>query len=120
MLDNVELIAKVCHQVNKAYCESIGDYSQPDWDDAPKWQKDSAMNGVEFHMKNQDRSVTPEQSHENWMKEKLKEGWVYGNVKDVEKKTHPCLVPYDQLPLYQRTKDSLFKAVVDSFMDSQQ
>jgi hypothetical protein len=104
-------IAKMCHNVNKAYCESIGDSSQPTWDDAPQWQKDSAINGVSFHLE-ADRQ--PQDSHENWSKEKLDDGWVYGEVKDPDKKTHPCLVPYGQLPVEQQTKDYLFKSVVDS------
>lgn len=104
-------VAKLCHEVNRAYCISIGDNSQPSWDDAPEWQKDSALNGVEFHFKHH---ATPEQSHENWMAEKLADGWVYGRVKDAALKTHPCMVPYKSLPLEQRTKDYLFKAVVET------
>lgn len=107
-----EQVAKVCHEVNKAYCESIGDDTQPSWKSAPEWQKESAINGVEFHMKN---DVTPEQSHENWMKDKKEDGWVYGEVKNPEKKEHHCMVDYNELPKEQRTKDYLFKAVVDSF-----
>jgi hypothetical protein len=104
-------IAIVCHEVNRAYCNSIGDFSQPSWDDAPEWQQDSAIKGVEFHIHN---NATPEQSHESWMQDKIDNGWVYGPVKDPDKKEHPCIVPYDQLPLEQRTKDYLFKAVVDA------
>jgi hypothetical protein len=44
----------------------------------------------------------------------IKDGWVYGEVKDAEKKTHPCLVPFDQLPLFQQKKDKLFCAIVDA------
>lgn len=105
-------IARFCHNINKAYCESIGDMSQPTWEDAPDWQKDSAMNGVMFHL---GKNVEPEESHENWMAEKVADGWVYGEVKDPEKKTHPSLVPYEELPTEQKTKDYLFKAVVDTF-----
>ncbi|PLR84654.1 hypothetical protein CVD25_01065 [Bacillus canaveralius] len=111
-MNDVAAIAKICHEVNRAYCLSLGDESQPKWEDAPQWQRDSAINGVEFHLNNE---TTPEQSHENWMKDKVADGWVYGEVKDPEKKTHPCMVPYAQLPLEQRTKDYLFKAVVDSY-----
>ena len=36
-----------------------------------------------------------------------------GNVtKDAEKKTHPCIVPYSDLPVVQRAKDYLFREVV--------
>ncbi|WP_017379757.1 RyR domain-containing protein [Paenisporosarcina sp. TG-14] len=113
-MKNVEIIeiAKVCHNVNKAYCEAQNDFSQTSWEDAPAWQKDSAMNGVEYHLNN---DVTPEMSHENWLKQKLEEGWVYGKAKDAELKTHPCIMRYEQLPKFQRTKDALFKSVVDSF-----
>jgi hypothetical protein len=47
-----EQIARVCHEVNRAYCESLGDMSQPSWEDAPQWQKDSAMLGVKLHTEN--------------------------------------------------------------------
>lgn len=107
-----ETIARVCHEVNRAYCQSIGDNSQPSWDEAPDWQKSSATNGVYFHLCN---DVTPEMSHESWMAQKVSEGWVYGPVKDPLKKEHPCMVPYSELPVEQRTKDYLFKAVVDAF-----
>jgi hypothetical protein len=108
----VNQIAKICHSVNKAYCETHGDFSQPSWEEAPDWQKSSAVNGVRYHLEN---NVTPEMSHESWLKQKVDEGWVYGEYKDPERKTHPCIVPYDELPEFQRVKDSLFKAVVDSF-----
>ena len=41
------------------------------------------------------------------MADKVRDGWVYGEVKDGVKKTHPCLVPYNQLSVEQRSKDSL-------------
>jgi len=107
-----EQVAKVCHNVNRAFCRTIGDNSQSTWKEAPEWQKESAINGVDYHMSN---DVTPEKSHENWMKEKEENGWVYGEVKDPNKKEHPCMVPYEELPAEQRTKDHLFKSVVDSF-----
>lgn len=105
-----ERVARICHEVNRAYCESLGDESQLPWDKAPGWQKASALSGVVFHLGKPDSK--PSDSHENWMKEKLEQGWTYGEVKDVEKKTHPCLLPYEQLPVAQQTKDKLFIAVV--------
>lgn len=32
---NVEQIAELCHEINRIYCLSIGDASQPTWADAP-------------------------------------------------------------------------------------
>jgi hypothetical protein len=110
-------IARVCHEVNRAYCRAIGDFSQPEWDAAPDWQQDSAINGVRAH--NEHRSLygtvmPPEMSHQNWMKEKIADGWRPGPFKDPDKKEHPCLVPYNQLPQDQRVKDYLFGAVIEA------
>lgn len=109
----INQIAKVCHTVNKVYCESIGDNSQPSWEDAPDWQKKSAITGVNFHLTNPNSK--PSDSHESWLKEKLEDGWVYGEVKDPIKKEHPCIVSYNELPKEQQTKDYLFLAIVRSF-----
>lgn len=105
-------IAQVAHDVNRAFCQSIGDSSQPTWEDAPEWQKASALNGVDFHLNNPE--ADPSQSHENWLKQKEAEGWKYGPVKNPETREHPCYLPYDQLPVEQRSKDYLFKQVVNS------
>jgi len=107
-------IAKTCQEVNRAYCQSIGDDSQPIWDEAPNWQKESLINGVRYYIDNP--GSTPEDSHKNWLATKKKDGWVYGEVKNHDIKEHPCMVPYAELPKDQQTKDSLFIAVVESFM----
>lgn len=103
-------IARVCHEVNRAYCEALGDFSQPSWEDAPDWQRSSALNGVMLHVVNPDAG--PQASHESWMKEKVDDGWVYGPEKKPELKQHPCIVPFDQLPREQQAKDYIFRAVV--------
>lgn len=105
-------IARVAHNVNRAYCLSIGDTSQPEWKDVPEWQRSSIIAGVEFTLANLD--ATPEESHASWMLFKAADGWVYGETKDPERKTHPAFLPYDQLPQEQRVKDYLFQAVVRS------
>lgn len=113
--DLVLRAARAAHEINRAFCKSIGDSSQPSWEDAPDWQKKSAITGVEFHIENPD--ATPESSHASWLKEKVDNGWVYGPVKDAEKKTHHCIVPYNELSQENRSKDYLFKAVVDVFVN---
>ena len=103
-------IAMLAHEANRAYCLAIGDDSQPAWADAPEWQQKSAIAGVEMYMANPD--ATPEQSHESWLKQKEEDGWAYGEVKDAEKKTHPCFRPYAELPPEQKAKDYIFRGVV--------
>jgi hypothetical protein len=106
----VEQIAEICHEANRVYCKSIGDNSQPTWADAPDWQKKSAITGVKYHMENP--NSLPEDSHNSWLREKEADGWSYGDVKDPVAKTHPCFVPYAELPVEQQKKDYLFLGIV--------
>lgn len=102
-------IARICHQANKAYCEALGDRTQLDWENASDWQRESAVRGVAYALNNP--GATPESQHEAWRQDKLAAGWTLGPVKNPELKQHPCLVPYDQLPIEQRRKDALFQAI---------
>ena len=52
--------------------------------------------------------VTPETQHEDWMKYKLDNGWKYGKKKNEAKKTHPDLVPFNELPKQEQLKDLNF------------
>jgi RyR domain len=112
---NLEEVAKICHEANKALCEYLGDDSQPSWADAPLWQKNSIIMGIDFHMKNPDAG--PAASHEAWLKEKENQGWIRGPKKDPSKREHPCMVPYDELPWEQQIKDKLFIAIISTFRE---
>ena len=103
-------IAELAHETNRIYCDLLGDHSQHLWIGAPAWQKVSAIKGVEFHLNNTDAG--PEASHNEWLRVKFAEGWKYGETKDPEKKEHPCCVPYSELPIEQRIKDTLFLSIV--------
>ena len=118
-IEFIEQIAKSCHEANRNHCVRIGDTSQVAWEEAPEWQKQSARNGVEAHLNTlaDGGEPKPEESHEGWLKEKTDDGWVYGEVKDADKKTHPCCVPYDELPDDQKEKDAIFIGVVKSFFE---
>lgn len=104
-----EKIARVAHEVNRAYCQALGDMSQPAWEDAPEWQRASARMGVDLHTMG---DFGPEASHISWMQQKLDEGWKCGAFKDPANKLHPCIVPFDRLPREQQAKDFIFRAVV--------
>jgi hypothetical protein len=106
-----EEIAYVCHEVNRALCSAFSDHSQVPWSQAPEWQKSSAVSGVLFHMWNPTADAS--ESHEHWYSEKRDAGWIYGPTKDIEHKTHPCMVPFEELPKYQQLKDHLFKTIVN-------
>ena len=46
-----------------------------------------------------------ENVHENWSEGRIADGWVYGEVRDDEKKTTPCLVPYSELSEEEKEYD---------------
>lgn len=107
----IEKIARVTHEVNRAIQISQLDPAPSlSWDDAPEWQRESARQGVFSAL----AGSTPEQLHESWLRFKTDDGWSYGEVKDEVAKTHPCFVPYEELPPDQRLKDYVFQAVVTS------
>ena len=43
--------------------------------------------------------------HENWSVGRITAGWTYGETRNDEKKTTPCLVPYSELPDSEKEYD---------------
>lgn len=43
--------------------------------------------------------------HEVWAKSRISQGWTYGEQRNDELKTHPCLVPYENLPEVEKDYD---------------
>lgn len=108
----IEATARATHEANRAWCLAHGDTSQVAREEAPEWQRTSAINGIRGVLDGN----TPEQSHESWLAEKRATGWTYGAVKDPEKKEHPCFVPYAMLPPEQKAKDHVFVGVARAFI----
>lgn len=115
---DVAKIAAVCHEANRTYCKYVmDDLSQPSWEEAPQWQRDSAIDGVQKALNGRrlfnkyDSRGDGQISHENWMEQKLRAGWRWGPVKDPEKKEHPSLLPYNSLTAEERRKDVLFLSI---------
>ena len=87
----------------------MDDPSQQPWHAAPEWQAHSVRQGVIAVLTD---DVGPEESHRRWLALKEAEGWKYGPEKSAERKEHPCMLPYLDLPFAQRQKDSVFGAMV--------
>lgn len=111
---NIEQIARIAHETNRAYCLTISDNSQKPWEEAEQWQRDSALQGVKFALDNPNAPASAQ--HEAWFEAKHRDGWTWGPHKDPGRKEHPCMVPYAELPPEQRLKDHLFRAIVAAFV----
>lgn len=106
-----EKIAQVAHEANRGYqavAPSLGIPVAPPWDLLGGEMRTSIIEGV----KGIQDGKTPEESHQAWCDFKEAHGWVYGTQKDEAAKTHPCLVPYDDLDPKDKVKDYLFSAIV--------
>lgn len=110
--NQIDTIARACHEANRAWCLAVGDTSQKPYDDADEWQRESARRGVSIAA----GGAGPAEQHEAWCADKRADGWIYGDVKDPGTKRHPCLVPYADLPAAQKAKDRIYIAVVVSFI----
>jgi hypothetical protein len=107
-------IAALCHEANRQYCRTLGDYTQRPWGLAPGWAQATMISGVRRVMDG--KTTTPDESHASWMAEKLEQGWVYGPEKNADAKTHPCLVPFAELPIEQQVKDHLFLSIAKTLL----
>lgn len=45
--------------------------------------------------------------HETWAKNRMEQGWTYGEERDDELKLHPSLVPYDELSEEEKDYDRI-------------
>lgn len=127
-MDEAEIrkVAMVCHTAWYAYTVvGLREAGQP-WHTAPEWQKESICAGVRSWNRWVNELTTQEfeelslesgmraaidhlapTAHQEWSDHKISEGWVFGENKDSDAKTHPCLVDYDQLSSAQRLKDDV-------------
>lgn len=104
-------IARVVHAANRELQIVQGDpRPSPPWDEASEYEVRQSIGAVQEAL----RGVTPEQSHEAWCARLRADGWRYGEVKDEGAKTHPCLVPFAELPEGQQLKDALLVAIIQT------
>jgi hypothetical protein len=105
-------IARVMHEAVRAWQTANGQEPSPPWSRAPAWMKRASVEGVEWRLANPRASIAAQ--HDQWLAEKEANGWKYGRVKSGVKKTHPLMVPYDDLPEVEQRKDALVAAVIMS------
>ena len=43
--------------------------------------------------------------HEVWAESRIEQGWSYGEERNDALKTHPCLIPYEELPEVEKAYD---------------
>lgn len=99
------------HEANKEIQQQTGEFIPELSEHLTK----SILDGVYYVLDNP--NCTPEQQHNNWCYFKRADGWKHGPEKDFERKEHPCLVPYNELPEIQQRKDDVFRQTLDNFIN---
>lgn len=102
----VEACARVAYEV---YRTGFDDPTKLEWDAADEGDRKVARDMAVVVLS----GVSPAQEHEKWLARKAGEGWSLGEL-DEERRLHPNMVPYEQLPDGQRLLDRLFVAAVTS------
>jgi ornithine carbamoyltransferase len=106
MITKEYFIAMMCHAGWVGY--QIG--TKQEYNEIPsKEQMQSLIDGVHFFMNFP--QATPEENHQNWMRKKIADGWKYGTTKDLVKKTHPDMIPFECLPEEEARKDIMDNVV---------
>ena len=100
------------HEAMRAWQKANRQAPAPPWSRAPKWMKEASVASVSWRINNP--NATASAQHDQWMAQKRADGWKFGKTKDANKKTHPMMIPYRSLPLFERRKDALMNAVVDA------
>lgn len=59
------------------------------------------------------RSSSPAELHGGWVQAYIDMGWTHGAERDPGAKTHPDMVPFDQLEQREQDKDAVFIALCD-------
>ena len=113
-MTRAEKIAAVAHGAIREYCRETGYEIPPKWKSvANRDRRFGYITAVNFLLANPDATIRD--YHEEWLKVKTAKGWKHGPMMDFDKKEHPWMVPYDQLPDECKIKDALFISVVRAF-----
>lgn len=121
---NQETIERVCHMVHEVLrvyrlrSEGIqeGEDLTLPWNQAPAWVKQEVKQVVIAGLANRS-SLSPDKIHAMWAYDKILRGWVYGPSWDLEAKTHPRLVSYQELDDISREKNRMVCAIIKGAWD---
>lgn len=108
------VVARVMLEANRALCSAHGDASHLSWNDTDAEAREHFVRGIEAVLRNPE--MTAKEGHDFWVADHVARGWTWGEAKDRAAKTHPCMVPFEELSPLEQAKDRLFIAIVRALL----
>ena len=108
-------IAQECHNKNNELMMMNGEEQNGNWDSLDRHTKFINLKSVIKALENPD--LTAKDMHDEWMNNKIADGWKYGDVKDPELKTHPLIIDYDLMKDVDKMKDQIFIDVCNKYRE---
>lgn len=106
-----ETLAAMIHGVTSRIARPDGTVPKS-WEGISQDSRDMAVRAVESIMAGD--PLTAEAGHELWMRLKIEAGWTCGPF-CFENRTHPCIMPFDDLPISEKLKDQTWAALTELF-----
>lgn len=110
-LDKIEIIAKWIYEATRIEAKWSERRIVPEqWEDRGQAFREQFIRVLKKYF--EEELPTPEEAHDSWMDAYIKMGWKYGAMRDPVRRTHPDMVPFDDLPKDERDKDAIFLSFV--------
>lgn len=110
----IEDVARIAYDANRRLNIVAGNVDYPTWDDVAPEDRLMFLEGVRGQWANPNRSA--KQVHDYWMDDRIANGWKYGETRDFHLKTHPSLIPFEEISVLEQVKDTLFTNMVAALM----
>jgi len=103
-------ISKLAHNAMADNCLQNYNINIPLWDELPEDNRFVVVNLTAYIYAHPD--ITDKELHDNWVKDRLNDGWRYGIKLDNDKKENPNIVEYENIPLHFRISSNIFRNVI--------
>lgn len=109
----LERQAVFIYEAARLQAASVGAPIIPEpWDDRDEKFRTQMLGNV-AKMMGPDRFTDPVEAHNSWWDAYQDMGWVYGPERNVDAKTHPDMVPFEDLGWEERIKDAVYIALCE-------
>ena len=108
-------IAQECHAKNNELMMMNGEEQRGSWGTLDRHTKFITLKSVIKALENP--NLTAKEMHDEWMNNKIEDGWKFGDVKDAELKTHPLIIDFELMNDVDKMKDQNFIDVCNKYRE---